>query len=756
MQSTRSVPTSASRTDAIDKPPYPWRMEGIFVLSLFLFAALCVGVAYQRGTQATLDLGTPTDGAYIEGFFAAERSSFSFSFRWSTDHAQIRFPGIGRDRPLRLSLKVIGWLDSAGRPMTMTVAVDHQPLGAIAIGPMPPERVQPYEYFLLIPPAAVPSGDLVVELTSATFSPPGEARQLGLAVNQASLLYGKGWRLPPPWPTLAFLATILLTYAVVRLATWGRWVALSLACGLALALAILLVTARIWITPHLPAFAGAMAVIVLFLGLARLLAGRNGVPLPRAFAILSLFAPLFLWWQRLLIHTPGGGIDYLPASFPLICGATYLGAAWQRRRNPDLQNRWATGGAALIVAFSLVYAVVLFARVFGKDYANDFHALFDGVRRFFLSGQPLYDLEAIQRNPFGDSYKYPPFFSLVLWPLARTSFVPALQIWRVANLFLMAVSAWLLAKSYRFGRNLWLWAGLLLILLNLRSLSDTISYGQVDVLLFLLIVGTLITLQRGHGWQAGFLLALATMLKLYPAFLALFFVLRREWRALAAFVLGLILLAGLSIAVLGLPVHITYLRDILPISGGGTAWVENQTLNGFLNRLTTDQIALTPITSRRADLAALVGGGILTLVSGWLVYRFGSRNTQGYDLGFALLLVTMLLSLPAAWLHYETILVLPLVLFLVRARDWGTIPFRALAPAGLALGLLTFGNVWSVFQREVYGRFWQLLLSYKMYGMAFLWLALALLLWFSRNSPAAGALEKAGKAEPVEQVTRQK
>jgi hypothetical protein len=724
---------------------FRWRGDGVSLLVVLVLAVLSIVVAYARPAEISLDVGEATDLAYVGGFYEAEFSDFySFSYRWTQERAWVRLPAVGRGRPLRLQLDIVGRFKPGQQPIEVTFSSDGRALGRIPVGPIPDGRLEPYRYIFAVPAAASPSGDLVVWFETRISSSETDARQLGLLVDRVTVLTGRGLGLPPLLPTLSLLGIGLLVYAAIRLAEWGWVTALVLSGGLVLVLAVLLHRASLWVAPYLPAFAGVAAVTCVLLFLARLVAGKQDVTLPRLFVILALLSTLFVWWQILFIPTPP---SYLPASFPLVAGLAYLGVfALRRWQKPRWLDRLTPEGlfAGAVLAISLIYAVLFFVRVFGKDYATDFHALFDGVRSFFSEGA-LYNLEGIRRNHLGDLYKYPPFFSLVLWPLVRVPFVPALQIWRVVNLLILGIAAWLISRTYRFGQNPWLWAGFLLILFNWRPVGDTIAYGQVDILLFLLIVGVLAALRGERKVLAGFLLALATMLKLYPAFLALFFLLRREWRALVSFCLALVVLAGLSVVLLGWPVHALYLQEVLPFSGGGTPWVENQTFNGFFNRLLTDRIALTPETHRWADRVAFLVSGALIVASSWLVYRFGDRENLHYDVGFSLLLVTMLLVLPAAWLHYETILVLPFVLLFVYVQQRGTLPLRVALLAGLGFGLLCYGNVWSVFQREVYGRFWQLLLSYKVYGMMLLWLGLALLLWRSRGA----GLGSSGFVPPV-------
>lgn len=717
--------------------------EYYIVPILILLAIIGAGIAYQNTVWVDLDMGAPTIDAYIEGFHEVEEAG-AFSYRWSKERAQVHLSGIGRGRPTRLQLTMARGLDPNEQPITVTVRADDQVLGHVLAVPLPSGRAGPHTYTLHVPPQFSFSGDLVVQLEAPPLQTAGDPRQLSLAVSRVTASQGRTLALPPIQPTLLLAAVIVLAYTAVRLAGWDKLVALIGSIGLLLPLTILLATMRLWVAPYLPGFAGAVTITALLLFLVRTIVPSTDLTLPHIFIALAILAPLFLWWQFTLLPIDPDERHFLPIVFPLIAAILYLGTLlWPHRgeKAPRSSARLPARTFSLIVlGLSLAYAALFYLRVFAKDYATDFHALFDGVRQFYNAGGSLYDLEAIRQNHLGDVYKYPPFFSLVLLPLAKVPFVPALQTWRAINLLLLALSALVIARAYRFRNHYWLWAGLLLILCNWRPIGDTIAYGQVDILLLLPIAGTVAALRHKRDGLAGFLLSLATMLKLYPAFLALFFLVRRQWRALIAFSTSLLLLAGLSIVALGWPIHATYLQEVVLHTGGGTPWIENQTLNGFFNRLLTDRIALTPETNRWADLAALAASATMILATLWLIYRSanrdrphekrpakGSRSLRG-DLGLGLLIVTMLLVLPAAWIHYETLLVLPLVLVFVYGREHHTVPLKIIAPIGFAFGLLCFGNAWSVFLRTVYGRFWQLLLSYKLYGMAFLWIGLALLL----------------------------
>ncbi len=732
------------------------RREVWWIAALFLLAVGCILLVDAWPAQMVLDVGEQKAGVYLQGFYLPEQSG-GISFRWTRARAQVRFPGVGRDRQLSIQIEAVGPPVGGDDPAVVVISLDGQTLGSFRARPAWQDATPFDVYSLLVPAHSSANGNLALQLEiPPSFVGGKDTRPLGLAIRRVTVNYvgGLGW--PSPLLSLALLAAPFVLYGIVRLAGWGKEPALALGAGLLFVLTVLLIRSRLWVAPYLPLVVAAMMILAVLLAFARFVAGK-GASLPRVFVALAALAPLPLLWRNLLILDPGcqpvematlwdsllhfpvrfllpplGPRDWLPIRATLLAGGLYLGIVlWQRWKKQESWPRAETIFAFLIVGFFVAY-LALYLREKGlvDSVATDFSALFVGARRFFTQGGPLYDLEAIRSNSFGDVFKYPPFFALVLFPLVRVPTLAALQLWQELGLVSIVVAAVLLARLYRFERSQWLWGGLAFLLLAWRPIWDSIGYGQVDPLLFLLLVGVLYALKRGHGEVAGLLLALCTMLKLYPAFLVLFLLLRREWRALGAFAVGLVALNGLSVLLLGWPVHATYLREVLPISGGGTAWIENQTLNGFLNRLVTDRLALSPVTNARADKIALAAGAAFTLASAWFVYRHGKKDTPGYDLGFSLLATTMLLVLPAAWVHYQVLLLLPFVQLLVLARDKGAIPYRVLAVLAVSFGLLCLGNAWLFYAQEVFGRFWQLILSYKLYGLVVLWIGLALAMVF--------------------------
>ena len=70
-----------------------------------------------------------------------------------------------------------------------------------------------------------------------------------------------------------------------------------------------------------------------------------------------------------------------------------------------------------------------------------------------------------------------------------------------------------------------------------------------------------------RAFLAGAFLAAAMAIKLFPGFLFLYFLLRRQWRVLVGGVISFLLLTALTTGVLGLDIYPIYVREVLPQVG---------------------------------------------------------------------------------------------------------------------------------------------------------------------------------------------
>jgi hypothetical protein len=261
----------------------------------------------------------------------------------------------------------------------------------------------------------------------------------------------------------------------------------------------------------------------------------------------------------------------------------------------------------------------------------------------------------------------------------------------------------------------------------MRPPFDTIAYGQIDIALLLLLTAALLGLRQRRGWLVGLAIALGALFKLYPLVLLGFLFVRREWKALGWTAAWLALLNGIAIGVMGWQNHVIYVTQVLPNIGGGTSWVENQTINGFLSRLLTGTMRTDPVRDPTINLLTYACFALIAGASLLLALAPSDRRSSLFALQFSLFAVVMVLAVPAAWMHYSTITALTFIALVWYAADQPLSRAQA-ALIALAFGLIGYGNQWSFFDGVRNPGLPALALSYKFYGLLALWSLLAALL----------------------------
>ena len=191
-----------------------------------------------------------------------------------------------------------------------------------------------------------------------------------------------------------------------------------------------------------------------------------------------------------------------------------LQTALVNRQQKSLRSRW------LLVSISLTVGTVLLASSAGVWWSNltnaegrviDFLPLYTGGRLLWQDRTHLYDLErqlAVETPTLAPyplpgvlPYNYPPFFTLLLVPLAWLPFPLAYATATVLNLLCLALALHLLLRRLALGSNQTLW--LLLIAFCEVPVYVTLFQGQTSLLALLLLTLYVLDLQEGREVRTG-------------------------------------------------------------------------------------------------------------------------------------------------------------------------------------------------------------------------------------------------------------
>ena len=177
-----------------------------------------------------------------------------------------------------------------------------------------------------------------------------------------------------------------------------------------------------------------------------------------------------------------------------------------------------------------------------------------------------------------------PFSTLFLWPLTRLPPLTAKHLWLLFQLaFLLPVALILKNLSRQPLRRV----ALLMVLCF--PLQRNLLYGQFYLLLLAMLVIACWAYLRRLSGVAGTLIAIATMTKIFPAIFLLYFLRKRDFRALTAAAITLLLCIVLSIKAFGWPMHRYYLQAVLPSTLRGEAlppyFLSSSSISTLLHRL---------------------------------------------------------------------------------------------------------------------------------------------------------------------------
>jgi hypothetical protein len=380
----------------------------------------------------------------------------------------------------------------------------------------------------------------------------------------------------------------------------------------------------------------------------------------------------------------------------------------------------------------------------------------------------------------GWHYSYPPLLAILLVPLADAPpgtdasglvpFAVTAGLWYLLNLvFLFLAVHWLAAAleqtsvdpavrgQPRFCRRWWA-LRLLPVLACLVPIGHTLMRGQVNLLVLALFCATAAGILRGQHFRAGLWLSGTICIKIFPAFLLLYPLWRRDGRFLAGCGLGLALGLAVIPAVVFGPAQAwnSYeeLTDVLirPALGAGSdqtrakelidvTATDSQSLQAtWHNTLHLDPWTRPTQVSGFVRLASMAAGGCLTLLallaSGWRRPAPGPRAV----LFFGALILNMLLLCPVCHLHYFCMAV-PLLMGLL-AADWE----RTGGPR-LGLGLSLVLGAHLVTQILPQFPVFQVLrdAGLAMYGSLLLWTVAVVVLWRGSRPRLAGTVSRPGE-----------
>jgi hypothetical protein len=397
------------------------------------------------------------------------------------------------------------------------------------------------------------------------------------------------------------------------------------------------------------------------------------------------------------------------------------------------------------------------------DHAADFKTFFSAGYAVRHPEIPLYDLIALDENPFGEVFKLAPPAAVYLVPISFGTVQQGRLVWRLVLVAAIVAAYGIVAHTVGVLPLGWTWLAGFGLWSVFGPLQIAVGEGQWDPIFLLLIAVAVFGVARARTALAAVSIGVAASVKPYPLLLIGYFLARRAWRTALLTVASLVVLLVAGALIVGFEETAAFVTRVLPASGATTAYADNQALGGVLARAIDDDLKPFPLRDAAfVDVAIRLVALALFGLTVWLVARRPPGGPLDRALQLSVFVPLSILVIPAAWTHYQAILLIPLSLLAVdQARHRLREPVGWLLLA-VAYIVLLIPNPTMLYGSEIDRGLWlrsradaanlalqrlyptalsRLVLSYKALAVILLY---GLMVW--RLSRPAGSAEAVGQA----------
>ncbi|WP_330228231.1 glycosyltransferase 87 family protein [Nocardia sp. NBC_00508] len=312
------------------------------------------------------------------------------------------------------------------------------------------------------------------------------------------------------------------------------------------------------------------------------------------------------------------------------------GSAPQSLSSP--QVRWLVAAIALFA----VSAIVSLLAHWWHGYI-DLQVYRNGARVWLDGGElygPMPPVEGI-----GLPFTYPPLAALFFAPLALMPLTLAEALVTATSIASLGIAVWLVLVRLRPELSrltvLTLVIGAVAVAQFFEPIRQTFGFGQVNLVLMAAI--TLDCLVRKPFWPRGMLIGIAVSVKLIPAGYLLYFLLRKDWKAVGTLVVSTIAAVGLGFLLFPSD-SVDYWFSTLADTGriGPPYFAGNQSIKGMTYRLGVDDSVATVLWIALSLVA-------VALAAVWMRRLIDAGATVAALLVNA---AAILLVSPVSWSHH--------------------------------------------------------------------------------------------------------
>jgi alpha-1,2-mannosyltransferase len=351
----------------------------------------------------------------------------------------------------------------------------------------------------------------------------------------------------------------------------------------------------------------------------------------------------------------------------------------------------------LPVVLACLALAIMGLYVYGPAYLDAMQPPHDRITDYFqdwasarnhLTGRPVYTEHAVSLPLYLGMASYPdlrmtrnahpPTSVLIAMPLGHLPFREAALAWNWFSIAAFALGLLIVFRS--LGLALEASLTVLALLCSCHPLYGNLYQCQLTLFLVLLVTGVWVLDRQGHHLGAGAILGTAAAIKLFPGYLAVYYLARKQYKVLAAALISFLSWTALTLMILGKESFDDYVHLVMPGLGAFRSYAYNLSLAGFWHKLfdpVGEANGIRPL-SYCPDLArvgTLLSDLTVTALVMFTAYR--ARDSSERDLAFSAAVTAMLLVSPITWDVSLPLLLVPLMVLAFGRNGAGNVPDSA-------------------------------------------------------------------------------
>jgi len=304
---------------------------------------------------------------------------------------------------------------------------------------------------------------------------------------------------------------------------------------------------------------------------------------------------------------------------------------------------------------------------------------------------------------------------LIFLPMANFDYETAKTIWTIFNILFLTVAIGLIISRMKL-EGFWL-PLTLIILLAFQPLYANISFGQVYIFIFCLLVLSWFAYESGNEKLLGTIIGLVFIFKTVGGLLLILLAIQKKWKSLLWVFVTIVFLLITTLAFVGLDSWLAYGNKLLDYSSSPTLSVTAyQTIHSFFHHFFVldeqwNPVPLINLPYLGKSLTIFFSALILVIT---IIIAFKSKKSELIFGSF--IIVGIILSPPSIDYHYILMLIPIFILF-----DWLIKNPSVVLWSLFAISYLLIATSLPYISQKIAGGIWAVFAYPKLYGALGLW-----------------------------------